>query len=284
MNVKKLLMASAVSLALAGTAVAADQPVGQKLDDAQREGRIYASYALNRHLNPFEFKVTVNGNKAILNGTVEDAIDKDLAEQIALGVSGIQSVDNQIKVDSKVQPKARPAGERGFGTVVEDATITASVKSKLLWNEHTDGLDIHVSTRDGLVTLTGNADTAASKDLAAYLANNTEGVRDVDNKLVVAAKASTASATAVEARDKATAKAGTAGEVISDAWVTAKVKSSLLYSKHVAANDINVATENGVVTLKGKVDSSSEKALAVELAKNVRGVKKVDAAALSIRS
>lgn len=269
---KRLCLASAVGLVLAAGAHAADKPLSVEMDEAQKEGRIYASYALNRHLNPFEFKVTVDGEQAILEGTVEEAIDKDLAQQIALSVKGITKVDNRIKVDAAAGASARKAGHNEFVQAVEDATITAGVKSKLLWNDNTDGLDIKVDTKQGVVTLTGVADTDASKDLAGYLAANTGGVRDVVNRLTVSGKSNA---------DRGVENAGAA---VTDAWITAKVKSTFLYSKHVAGSDISVSTNHGLVKLSGAVDSGQEKALAVELAKNVRGVKQVDASALQARS
>jgi osmotically-inducible protein OsmY len=272
MNFKKSCIASLVAVALSTGAIAAEKTVGQTLDDAQREGRIYASYALNRHLNPFDFKVVVNGSQAVLSGAVDDKVDKELAEQIALSVKGITKVDNRIEVDQNAEVHRAKPGERNFSGAVEDATITAGVKSKLLWNSSTDGLDIHVDTNNGLVTLTGKADSEESKELAGYLAANTEGVRDVDNRLAVAAGTSSA------------AKAEDAGAAVSDAWITTKVKSSFLYSKYVAASDIKVTTDHGLVTLAGEVNADSEKDLAVKLAKSIRGVKKVNADGLKVRS
>ena len=108
-----------------------------------------------------------------------------MAKQIALGVSGIKTVDNQIKVESDYVSPARTSEERSFGEVVDDATITASVKSKLLWGKNTDGLKMDVDTRMGEVTLHGNADSGASKELAGRMAGNTRGVVSVDNQLVV---------------------------------------------------------------------------------------------------
>jgi hyperosmotically inducible protein len=269
------LFALLVILACCTNALAAEKNLSQSIDDAQKEGRIYASYALNRHLNPFEFKVTVDGNKAIINGVVEEAIDKELAEQIALNVSGITKVENQIVVNESA-PRAKTVTKSGqsFGTAVEDATITASVKSKLLWNKNTEGLDIHVETKNGLVTLSGKTNTGASKDLAGYLAANTDGVRDVDNQLAVTSKETTSTGATLSKADKE----------VSDAWITTKVKSSFMYSKNVSARDITVNTEGGVVSLSGVVDADSEKELAIDLAKNVRGVKEVNASALNVKS
>jgi hyperosmotically inducible periplasmic protein len=45
-----------------------------------------------------------------------------------------------------------------------------------------------------------------------------------------------------------------------------------------------VDTRDGVVTLEGEVDSKAEKARAVALARDIRGVKQVDDAALRVAS
>jgi len=48
-----------------------------------------------------------------------------------------------------------------------------------------------------------------------------------------------------------------------------------MYSSNVNAKDIKINTDKGVVTLSGKVSSGVERALAIELAENIRGVKSV---------
>jgi len=67
-----------------------------------------------------------------------------------------------------------------------------------------------------------------------------------------------------------------------DAWITTKVKTEFGTTKGVSATDINVTTNDGVVTLTGNVDSASEKMNAVRVAQGVKGVKSVDASALAI--
>jgi hyperosmotically inducible periplasmic protein len=49
----------------------------------------------------------------------------------------------------------------------------------------------------------------------------------------------------------------------------------------VSGRAINVITDDGVVTLSGRVNNESEHDLAVELARNVRGVKEVKAQGLT---
>lgn len=67
-----------------------------------------------------------------------------------------------------------------------------------------------------------------------------------------------------------------AGEVVTDAWITTKVKADLLATDGVSGTSINVDTHNGVVTLTGNVASSAEADKAVTVARGIKGVAKVD--------
>ena len=71
------------------------------------------------------------------------------------------------------------------GEAVEDGVITAKVKAALLVDPDVKGLQVDVDTRDGVVTLKGSADKAASRDNAVRIARDTRGVKSVDSQLVV---------------------------------------------------------------------------------------------------
>jgi osmotically-inducible protein OsmY len=55
-----------------------------------------------------------------------------------------------------------------------------------------------------------------------------------------------------------------------------------MYSSNVNGSDIDVSTKDGVVTLSGKMDSGVERALAIELASNIKGVKSVNSKSLTM--
>ena len=275
---KKLAIATATVGVIALSPMAAyaeDGDMSRQLTEARQEGSVWTAFALNRHLSPFSIDVEIENGVAVLTGEVESEVDRDLAEQVALGVEGIREVDNQLKVEGETADRST-AGDSGaaFSTRFNDATTTATVKSKLLWNRNTEGLDINVGTRNGVVTLQGNTDSAESKELAERLARNTEGVRQVDNQLEVNAEAGTA--------DKARDKADQAGAAISDAWISSKVKSSFLFNNSLDGLDISVDTKGGQVTLGGRVATSAEKDLAIEIAEDIRGVQGVNADSLQV--
>ena len=279
MNTHKLTLIAAMVMGattLGAAAAPADDTVSQDVTEARQETQIWTTYALSPHLRANDLQVSVDNGKATLTGKVEEDVNKDLAKQIALGVSGIKDVDNQIVVQADYVAPIQKL-DRSYGEVIEDATISSTVKSKLLWSKHTSGMAANVDTNRGRVTLTGAADNAAAKDFATQISTNTRGVTSVDNQLVV--KQPSVADSSSKANAPVTKESG---QDLSDSWITTKVKSTFMYSSNVDGGDIAVKTSKGIVTLSGKVDNSAERALAIELAKNVRGVKSVQSKGLTI--
>jgi hyperosmotically inducible protein len=71
------------------------------------------------------------------------------------------------------------------GTTLDDATITASVKSKLVADKATNLTRVDVDTNNGTVYLNGSVESAEQKALAERLAWQTDGVKNVVNNLQV---------------------------------------------------------------------------------------------------
>ena len=63
---------------------------------------------------------------------------------------------------------------------VSDSWITTKVKADLLVTEETKGLDINVTTTNGVVTLSGKLDSQAQVDKAVAVARSIKGVKSVD--------------------------------------------------------------------------------------------------------
>jgi osmotically-inducible protein OsmY len=113
--------------------------------------------------------------------------------------------------------------------------------------------DITIQSKDGAVTLTGTVSEESHKSLAQETVASLPGVKSVDNRLEVK---------------------GTSPAMNTDAWITAKVKTMLLFHRSVSAMT-EVNTTNGIVTLQGKATSQAQKDLTTEYAKDVEGVKDV---------
>jgi osmotically-inducible protein OsmY len=66
-----------------------------------------------------------------------------------------------------------------------------------------------------------------------------------------------------------------AGQLMKDSWVTTKAKMALVKDGRVKARHIKIETQEGVVTLRGKVASAEERAAAEELARGIEGATSV---------
>lgn len=272
---KKLALATATITVLGLNplmASAAQGDLPSQLAEARQEGSIWTAFALNKHLSPFKIDVSVEQGTAVLKGKVENQVDRELAERIALDTKGIDKVDNQLEIDPNVA--AEPGTKANMAQRFEDATLTATVKSKLLWSSVTEALNIDVDAKDGVVTLKGRAQSPEAKEVAGNLATNTDGVVSVNNLISISAADSIASRVDPQATSPV--------EDISDVWITSKVKSSLIYSRNLDGLNIKVDTKSGLVSLNGIVANYAEKELAVEIARNIRGVKGVNADALKV--
>jgi osmotically-inducible protein OsmY len=263
MQPKNLWTVCAVLLLFTGS-VGADSKKDDMHSDLWLKAKIVTAFTLNQHLNPFTLDVEVNQGVAHLSGTVDSAVERDLAVEIAKGVDGIREVREEIRIEPGTMADKRQESE--FFRKVEDATITARVKSRLLWNRNTNGLDIEVTTSKGVVTLGGQVTTDTQGDLAVELAKNTTGVELVKNRLEVVAE-----------QDKGKSK-GTIKKIeeqASDAWITTKVRSQLLFSTETKGADIAVNTAAQVVTLKGTVVSKRQQDKILQMTGDIVGVKEV---------
>jgi hyperosmotically inducible protein len=155
-----------------------------------------------------------------------------------------------------------------------DPGITTAVKSKFAADDTVKAYQINVDTDNAVVTLTGTVESPAAKERAVMIARQTNGVRDVVDRITVGNAANIrdrvdqAAATTGQAADRA-------GNAITDAAITAGVKSKFLADTSVSGLKIDVDTKNGVVTLNGTAATRAEADRAVSLARDTSGVTRV---------
>ena len=78
-----------------------------------------------------------------------------------------------------------------------------------------------------------------------------------------------------QAGDKIKSTTQDAKQGMSDSWITSKAKIALFADDRVKGRQVHVETKDGVVMLRGKVDSAEAKSAALEIAKGIEGVKNV---------
>jgi hyperosmotically inducible periplasmic protein len=222
--------------------VFASTSMDRKIEDAAKASYNYRT-VLEDHV-----KVKVSDGVVTLTGTVQDEDEKDLAAETVKNLPGVMAVNNKITV-KEAAPKN------------SDAWIAFKIRSQLLVKAHVSATATVVTVKDGVVTLTGTADNNAQKELTGVYAKEIEGVKSVNNELVVKA---------------VPAPGSTMGEKIDDASITAQVKFELLRHKSTSALNTKVTTTDGVVLITGEAASDAEKSLVTKLAQDVRGVKSVE--------
>ena len=148
-------------------------------------------------------------------------------------------------------------GERTAQQASSDAMLAAKVKTELAKDESTKARRINVDVYKGQVQLSGYVEAPELKADATRVASNVPGVLGVQNNLQI------------QGAER------TAGTVIDDGMITAKVKAALIGDARTKAHQIDVDTRAGVVQLGGFVDTAEAKAAATELAKTISGVKTI---------
>jgi len=83
--------------------------------------------------------------------------------------------------------RATPSSVPAVSGGMDDATITARVKTVLLNDPQVAATKIEVSTAAGIVTLSGSVKSKADEARAIQVARTVTGVRDVKSTLIVPA-------------------------------------------------------------------------------------------------
>jgi hyperosmotically inducible protein len=171
------------------------------------------------------------------------------------------------------------------GHQLADSWLTTKIQAQYFADDDIKARHINVSTRDGVVTLTGFVDGPAQRELAVQIARTTDGVRQVNDRLGLAGSEQERRAVATsgtgpttpdaqtEAGNRANAPQPSAPD---DALVTARVQSKFFVDDRVKGRRINVESRGGVVTLTGEVADEEERAQALLLARTTPGVTRVE--------
>ena len=175
-----------------------------------------------------------------------------------------------------------PSAAMAQAPKVDDSTLDNRIEELIKASATLKHADIDVSVENGVVTLKGKVPSAAHRTRAGSLAK-IAGVTRVDNQIEVdttlAHKADKAMDKAESKTDKAVDKtkaaAGEVGDAVTDAWIITKLKADFVNEDTLKGSDINVDSDNHVVTLKGTVVTAAGRARANQIAKTTKGVSRV---------
>jgi osmotically-inducible protein OsmY len=146
--------------------------------------KVKTALLFHRNVSAGKTDVNVRDGIVTLSGEAASMAQKELTTEYAKDVEGVQSVKN----DMTLAP-ARAQTDKTTETIgekIDDASITAQVKSSLMSHRSTSAMKTKVKTTEGVVTLSGIAKNAAEKSLVTKLATDIDGVSSVINNMTIA--------------------------------------------------------------------------------------------------
>lgn len=161
--------------------------------DAWLITKVKTTLLFHRNVSASATEVLAKEGTVTLRGEAANTAQRDLTTEYAKDVEGVKKVNNEMTVPAA----AMKPGEKTMGAItakmdamgesIDDASITALVKTTLLYHRSTSALNTTVETNEGVVMLKGKAKNAAEKDLATKLVSDVHGVKSVKNQMTIEA-------------------------------------------------------------------------------------------------
>ncbi|MDD2919478.1 BON domain-containing protein [Rhodoferax sp.] len=157
-------------------APSANTTIGTEIDDSLLTTRVKAALLDNIDIKSLDLKVETRKGEVMLSGFVDNQTQIDHAVAIARAVPGVISVSNGVNL------KGAPTT---IGTKIDDAVITAQVKTALMADASVKSADIAAVTRDGIVQLSGFVNNQPQIDRALAVAGSIKGVIRINNEMTI---------------------------------------------------------------------------------------------------
>ena len=143
--------------------------------------KVKTALLFHRNVSATGTTVYTKDGVVTLQGVADSMAEKELTTEYAKDIDNVKSVNNEMTI-----AKTPAAPSATVGDKIDDASITAEVKSSLLSHHSTSAIHTGVSTTDGVVTLTGIAKNDAERSLVTKLATDINGVTSVVNNMTIA--------------------------------------------------------------------------------------------------
>jgi osmotically-inducible protein OsmY len=229
--------------------LATSMSVGASEIDDKTVSSAKNSYVFKTYLTGDNVKVSSKEGEVTLSGTVNQDSHKSLAQETVANLPGVTSVDNRLELKGEHPSES------------SNEWIALKVNTMLVLNRNVSPLNTKVYVEEGIVTLRGEADNEAQRDLITEYVKDINGIEGVKNEMTVA---------------KASKKADRSiKEKIDDASITAQVKMALMSHRSTSVRGTKVATKDGIVTLTGIAKNGSEKDLVTKFVGDIHGVNSV---------
>jgi len=142
--------------------------------------KVKSALLFHRNVSATGTKVYVNKGIVTLQGEASSQAEKELTTEYARDVDNVKDVKNLMTIATTPASASETVGDK-----IDDASITAQVKSSLMSHHSTSALKTGVETTDGVVTVSGIAKNDAEKSLVTKLVTDINGVNSVVNNMTI---------------------------------------------------------------------------------------------------
>jgi len=177
--IKLIAIAGALAMVSACSSTRTQQSAGEVIDDSVLTSKVKLALIDDPVTKAGQINVETFRGVVQLGGFVDNAQIREQATKVARSVTGVKEVRNDLRVST---PQATA------GQVIDDGTVTATVKAKLADDSTTKAHQVNVETQKGVVQLTGFVDSTTAKARAGELARSVDGVALVRNDLEIRQK------------------------------------------------------------------------------------------------
>jgi len=148
--------------------------------DAWINVKVKSALLFHRNVSASGTTIYVKDGVVTLQGEAASLASKELTTEYAKDVDNVKEVKNDMTIAANPATPKETTGDK-----MDDASITAEVKSSLLSHRSTSALHTTVTTTDGVVTIGGAAKNEAEKSLVTKLASDINGVTSVINNMTI---------------------------------------------------------------------------------------------------
>lgn len=152
-----------------------DNPKSITISDTAITSAIKSKYLTDSEIKGLSINVVTDKGVVELSGQVPNRGIEVKATNIAQATDGVREVISKLKINDS----------SSINNVISDSAITTSIKSRYLADITIKGLQIHVTTINGIVTLNGQMPNDDMREKAISIARNTDGVKEVISKLEI---------------------------------------------------------------------------------------------------
>ena len=220
------------------------------VDDDDIEENIETALEMNPVTEEMNVDMMVSDGNVNLTGEVGSYQEKQLVEDVVMGVKGVVRIVNNLNIDYKTDNPDEEIKEEIKRTLANDIRVNDAL--------------IDVSVNNGMVTLSGIVGSALEKDQATADAW-VSGVQAID-----------ADSLLVESWSKDEDLRGNKYARKSDSEIEENVSAAFEKDPLITDYEVDVKVNEGTAVLTGKINNLSTKKHATKVTRNIVGVMEVD--------